>query len=371
MSEEKIYQLALTLTPGVGNFTARYLVSYCGSAKAVFETSKSKLLKIPNIGKVIAEAVLQKSTLQKAESQCLICEKNKVQLLFYTDTHYPERLKTIADAPVLLFYKGNAPLNTQKTVAVVGTRSASPYGKKVTEELVSSLAKFASLLVISGLAYGIDAVAHQTALKYSIPTLGVMATGMDTVYPSEHKNLAAQMLEKGGLLTEYLWGSKTDPSFFPARNRIIAGLADAVIVVEAARSGGALITAEIANTYLKDVFAVPGNINNKFSEGCNNLIKENKAHLVNRPEDIEYIMNWQWMEENKKITVKNDSKIWKNLPEEQQQVLHLLDKNKEMLFDELSWQSQIPVNKLAGLLLDLELQGLLSALPGKKFVINN
>jgi DNA processing protein len=288
---EKLSQLALVFTSGIGDVLARYLISYCGSAEAVFKTPKTKLLKIPNIGEVTAAAILSKEGWYKAENQLNICEKNEIEVLFYTDKNYPDRLKNIADAPVLLFYKGTANLNASKVVSVVGTRKSTSYGKTVTEEIIEGLKKFQDIQVVSGLAFGIDVIAHKAALKQSIPTIGVMATGHDTIYPAVHKQISTQMLEQGGgLLTEYSWGTKTEPGFFPARNRIIAGLADAVIVVEAAKAGGALITAEIANSYNKDVFAIPGNLGNTYSEGCNNLIKTHKANLMMGVKDLEYII---------------------------------------------------------------------------------
>jgi DNA processing protein len=293
-------------------------------------------------------------------------------LLFYTDKDYPNRLKSIADAPALLYYKGNANLNTDKTVAIVGTRKATPYGKSITEEAVSELKKFKSLLVISGLAYGIDIAAHKSALKHNIPTLGIIANGLDIQYPSLHKNTILQMMEEGGILTEYRLGTKPDAPHFPARNRIIAGMADALIVVEAAVTGGALITADIANSYNKDVFAVPGNIGAIYSEGCNNLIKTHKASIYTGVKDLEYLMNW---EEN--ATAKNAAQIqavakqidMTLLEDEEKQVVHLLQNRKEMLIDEISWQAQVPLSKLASVLLSLELQGIVKALPGKKFTL--
>ena len=303
----------------------------------------------------------------EAENQLRLCQKHDIQVLFYTEKNYPDRLKPIADAPALLFYKGTARLNAGKIVSVVGTRSASPYGKAVTEELIESLQKYPDMLIVSGLAYGIDITAHKAALKNNLPTVGVMATGLDTVYPAPHKAIATQMLEEGGgLLTEYKWGNKTDPSFFPARNRIIAGLADAVIVVEAAKTGGALITAEIANSYNKDVFAVPGNLKSKFSEGCNHLIKIHKASLFTSVKDLEYLMNWDLPGEFAKPAPKQLS-IPENFSENEQKVLKILQQHKEMQLDELSWQSQVSLNQLASVLLNLELSGYVKALPGKKF----
>jgi DNA processing protein len=366
MSEEQIYRVALGLTSGVGDKLTKILISYCGSASEVFKARKGKLLKIPGVGPKTAEALLNKQTLLEAEEECNKALKYGVDMLFFTDSNYPHRLKTIDDAPSLLYLKGNVDLNAQKVVAIVGTRSATSYGKSVTEEIVEGLSGFKSILIVSGLAYGIDVSAHKAALKYEIPTLGVMATGVDIVYPSAHKNIAGLMQESGGLLTEYPMGTKPDAPYFPARNRIIAGMADALIVVEAAAKGGALITAEIANSYNKDIFAVPGNIGSNFSEGCNRLIQSHKASIFTTVPDMVLMMNW---EENRSSHKQVPALDVSSLSEEERQVINLLQQHKEMQMDELSWKSQIPVSLLASLLLGLELQGLVKAMPGKKFAL--
>lgn len=366
MQEEQIYKIALGLTSGVGSALTRQLVSYCGSASQVFKSPKGKLLKIPGIGPKTAEALLNKENILEAERELKLVEQIGAQLLFYTDAHYPSRLKTIEDAPTLIYYKGNADLNADKIVGIVGTRKATPYGKSITEEIVVDLAAFNSVIVVSGLAYGIDVTAHKAALKNNVPTLGIMASGIDIIYPSAHKSTASQMLEMGGILTEYKLGTKPDAAYFPARNRIIAGISDVLIVVEAAVTGGALITAEIANSYNKDVFAVPGNIGSTYSEGCNQLIRNHKANIFTNVKDLEYFMNW---EENAPSRKPNKNAIYENLEPDERQVIVHLQQNKEMLIDELSWKSQIPMGKLASLLLSLELQGLIKALPGKKFML--
>jgi DNA processing protein len=366
-TDELIYKVALGLTSGVGDATTRQLISYCGSASAVFKTPKGRLLKIPGIGPKTADALLNKENIAEAEKECELARKQHIQLLFYTDAAYPSRLKNIPDAPALLYYKGNADLNSDKVIAVVGTRKATPYGKTVTEQIIQELSAYPSVLVVSGLAYGIDIAAHKSALQYKVPTLGVMASGADIVYPSGHKNTAAQMEENGGLLTEYRIGTKPDAPYFPARNRIIAGISDAVIVVEAAITGGALITAEIANGYNRDVFAVPGNLDAPCSEGCNMLIRNHKANIFTGVKDLVYYLNW----DQKAAPAKSKhTDQYEQLDEDSKKIVNLLLQNKEMLMDDLSWKAQIPVSKLASLLLTLELQGLLKALPGKKFTLS-
>jgi DNA processing protein len=365
MSEEQIYRVALGLTSGVGDKLTRLLVSYCGSASDVFKARRGKLLKIPGVGPKTADALLSKQTLAEAEEECTKAEQAGATMLFFTDQAYPQRLKGIDDAPTLLYLKGSANLNAQKVVAIVGTRSATAYGKKITEEIVEGLSRYDSMLIVSGLAYGIDITAHKAALKYSVPTLGIMATGVDVVYPPGHKGVAGQMQEAGGLLTEYRMGTTAEAPYFPARNRIIAGLADAIIVVEAAVKGGALITADIANSYNKDIFAVPGNVGSTYSEGCNRLIHSHKAGIFTSVQDMVLMMNW----EKKSIPKPVPALDLSALSEEEKQVVSLLQQHKEMLIDELSWRSQVPVSLLASLLLGLELQGMVKAMPGKKYAL--
>lgn len=364
--DEQVYNVALGLTSGVGDVTTRQLISYCGSAASVFKSTRGKLLKIPGIGPKTADALLSKENILEAEKECELARQQDIQILFFTDENYPERLKTIEDAPALLYFKGNTDLNAAKIISIVGTRKATSYGKAVTEEIVRELSAFQSVLVVSGLAYGIDVAAHKAALTYKVPTLGVMASGADIVYPSVHKNTALQMMERGGLLTEYRIGTKPDAPFFPARNRIIAGMADAVIIVEAAAKGGALITAEIANSYNREVFAVPGNLDAPCSEGCNMLIRNHKANIYTSVRDLVYHLNWdQESVPNKQPSAEK----YTHLDSESQQIIGLLQQHKDMLIDDLSWKSQIPLGKLASLLLTLELQGLIKALPGKKFTL--
>ncbi|NJO02392.1 MAG: DNA-protecting protein DprA, partial [Bacteroidia bacterium] len=290
-------------------------------------------------------------------------------LLNFSSAHYPRRLKSLADAPLVLYYRGQADLNALKTVAIVGTRDASDYGRQFTEELVQSLQKHQASIV-SGLAYGIDIAAHRAALKYDLPTIGVMASGINVIYPALHRKTAEQMILRGGLLTENRFGTKPDACRFPARNRIIAGLADAIIVVEAKEKGGALITAEIANNYNRDVFAVPGSVYTKTSEGCHKLIKTHKAHLLTQLADLEYIMNWDLPQANAIIQKSLDFEGL-NLSDAEREIIALLEANqpKDMLLDEICWKLQVSVAQVSAHLLNLELTGLVRSLPGRKFTL--
>jgi DNA processing protein len=366
MDQNRLALLALHFIPGIGDYLVRQVVSYCGSAEKVFKTPKGKLLKIPGVGAVTAEAILNGKPFQQAEKELVKAEKEKVELLFFTDKKYPSRLKNIPDAPSVLYVKGNIEFENPKAIAIVGTRQATSYGKEQVEQLVKDLIPH-GVLIISGLAYGIDIHAHKHALKHGLPTVGVMGSGMDIIYPSSHKDTAIKMLDQGGLVTENPFGTKPDAHNFPQRNRIIAGLCDALVVVEAAIKGGALITAEIANSYNKDVFAFPGNIGETYSDGCNNLIKTNKAHLLTSVKDLEYIMNWEAATAPKKV---KPSLSLSEFDESEQVVLKILiEKKAPVLIDEVSWKSNLPVSQLASVLLGLEFKGVVKSLPGKQYAL--
>jgi len=362
MNNQSIYEIALGYIPGIGDTLTRQLVSYCGSAENVFKEKKGKLLKIPGIGETLAESIIKQDVLKEAETEVKKAEKSDTRIIFYTSEEYPTRLKNISDAPTLLYYKGNANLNVEKVIGIVGTRHATEYGKEQTTKLVEGL-KSHNPVIISGLAYGIDIAAHKACVTNDIPTIGIMGSGIDIIYPSQHREVANKMILNGGLLTENKFGTKPEPSRFPERNRIIAGMCDALVVVEAGEGGGALITAELANSYNREVFAIPGKIGDEFSEGCNNLIKNHKAHICTGISDIEYLMNWapgQALQKKKELDLSPFSK-------EEQSIIILMQNSEGALIDDLSWKSQLPVNKVAALLLNLEFQGLVKSLPGKKY----
>ncbi len=364
MDQERLSFLSLHFIPGIGDFLVKQLVSYCGSAEQVFKTPKGKLLKIPGVGQVSAEAIKNGKTFHDAEREFRKAEKEETEILFFTDKKYPQRLKSIEDAPSLLYYKGNQSLNPIKSVGIVGTRQATEYGKEMVDKICRDLVPYQPL-IISGLAYGIDISAHKHALSYGLATIGVMGSGMDVIYPAAHKETSRKMIHQGGLLTENHFGTKPDAHNFPARNRIIAGLCDALIVVEAAEKGGALITADIANSYNKDVFAVPGNIGSQYSEGCNKLIKTNRANLFHSVKDLEYIMNWSSDAPNLSPTLDLSSFE----PDEQTVIQILKSKNSPMMVDELSIRSAMNPSKLASLLLTLEFKNVVKSLPGKQFAL--
>jgi DNA processing protein len=363
MDQNRLSLLALHFIPGVGDHLLRQLVSYCGSAEKVFTTPKGKLLKVPGIGERTADSIRTGKPFQAAEYELKKAEKENVRLIFFVDKEYPSRLKQVNDAPSLIYAKGRIDFENPKTVAIVGTRQATQYGRERVEELIKDLIPHQAL-IISGLAYGIDIHAHKVAVKHGLPTIGVMGSGIDVIYPASHKETAKHMMENGGLVTEHSFGTPPDAHNFPARNRIVAALSDAVIIVEAAEKGGALITAEIANSYNKDVFAFPGNIGQSHSAGCNNLIKANKANLMTEVKDLEYIMNWQVnTEPPKKVTF--DLSTFD--PKEQEVLKTLSAHNKQMMIDDISWRANIPVSQLASILLALEFRGVVASLPGKQY----
>ncbi|MFN8436651.1 MAG: DNA-processing protein DprA [Cytophagales bacterium] len=361
------YEVALTQTHGIGNTLAKHLVSYCGSAENVFKENKGKLMSIPNIGESIAEKIINhKDAFTKAEKILKKCEKEEVKILFYTFPDFPSRLKQLYDAPVLLYFKGNANLNASKSISIVGTRQSTNYGKEITENIVAALTPY-NPLIVSGLAYGIDIIAHRAALRYNLQTIGCMASGMDTIYPAAHKKTAQTMLVNGGLITEYPPGTKPDAPHFPERNRIIAALSDLTIVVEAAAKGGALITAEFANGYGKDVMAVPGKLGDLYSEGCNNLIKKHKAHIYTNPKDIVELLNWD-IQTDQKINKSAFKQIQLPMMSEKERIIfELLSKEQELMIDDISWKSQISINETATILLNLEFMGIVKPLPGKRY----
>lgn len=364
ISEEQLkYRIAITMIEGIGDVLAKNLVSYCGSVEAVFSESKRSLEKIPGIGPVTADSIVSHKIFDRAEKEIRFIQKNKITALFYLDKDYPARLKNCNDNPVMLYYKGVSELNHSRMIAIVGTRSATDYGKSITEQFVMEL-KSMNAIVVSGLAYGIDITAHKAALKNKMETIGVFGHGLDRVYPALHKSVAEKMMEQGGLLTEFMSGTNPDAQNFPSRNRIVAGICDAVIVIEAARSGGALITAEIANSYNRDVFAVPGRTIDNYSEGCNYLIKTNKAALIESAKDISYIMGWEIA---KKKEPKKQRELFVELSDDEQSLVSLLNRHGKLDIDTITTNMTLPVSKISSTLLNLEFKGVLKSLPGKVY----
>ncbi len=362
MADDLIYKIGITLIPSIGSVNGKKLVSYCGGAEAVFKEKKSALLKIPGIGRSTVNNIVNQSVLKRAEKEIAFIKKYGVKPLFYTDEQYPKRLFHCEDGPVMLYYNGNRNLNHQRVLAVVGTRRSTAYGKVQCEKILEGL-KDTEVMIVSGLAYGIDSCAHKNALNHHLPTVGVMGHGLDRVYPSENRNLAAAMMENGGLLTEFMSGTNPDRENFPKRNRIVAGMADAVLVVESGIKGGAIITADIAFSYSRDVFALPGKVNATYSKGCNFLIKTNRAALVESAEDIMRIMNWETLEKKEPV----QTELFVDLTENEQKLVNILTETGENGIDELMAKSKIPISQVSSILLNLEFRGVVLSLPGKRY----
>lgn len=366
MDQEKLSLVALHATPGIGDYLLKQLIAYCGSAEQVFKHAKSRLLKIPNVGEKTVDAILSRQYFHLAERELRQAEKENVSLVAFMEPTYPHRLREIEDAPALLYIKGTTNFNHQKIIGIVGTRQATDYGKSVVERLLAEVTSHQPI-ILSGLAYGIDIAAHKHALKNNLITVGVLGSGLDVIYPSAHKETVKKMLAEGGaLVSENPFGTQPDAHNFPARNRIIAGLCDALIVVEAALKGGALITADIANSYQKDVFAVPGSIDAPFSEGCNFLIKTNKAHLLQSVKDLEYIMNWSADEPIQKIATPEQLSLSLSDPAEIA-IVEAFRGRDTISIDELRMQTGFTPGTLATALLSLEMQNKLIPLPGKHY----
>lgn len=362
-----LYKVALTKIPMVGAVTAKLLVSYCGGAREIFEAKKSDLLKIPNIGEVIATNVADKAVLEAAEKELAFIETHSITPLFYLHKNFPQRLRNLHDAPVMLYYRGNADLNHYRTVGIVGTRTPTPNGLHICEELVEGL-KIFNPLIISGLAYGIDVAAHKKSLDAGLETVAVLGHGLANIYPAQHRKVALEMAEQGGLLTEFASHVGPDRENFPMRNRIVAGLCDALIVVESAQRGGSIITVQQAIGYGRDVFAVPGRVKDKFSQGCNFLIKKSMANLLEGVEDLANTMRWA-PEGDGVVPQVTQGRLFDELTDQEKIVVDLIQKEEEAGVDQLSYASKIAQGDLASLLLNLEFKGLVRSLPGKRYVL--
>ena len=362
MTNQKLYEIALTLVPGIGDVNGKKLVAYCGGAEAVFCEKKKALSQIPGVGDYTVKSIVNQDVMNRAEEEMRFLEKNGVKALFYLDQDYPKRLQHCHDSPMMLYYKGAADLNVSKVVGVVGTRNVTDYGRYAAERIIEDLSSD-NVLIISGLAYGVDSVAHRAALKYDLATVGVLGHGMQTIYPAENRKLSINMLEKGGVLTEFVSGTKPDKENFPKRNRIVAGMVDCLVVVESAVKGGAMITAEIANSYDREVFAIPGRVGDIYSEGCNQLIKINKANLLTTAADIRYVMRWDV--DNKVIP--KQLRMFRDFSEDEQKVMDVFAGNNLVHLDDIIVGTDLSPSKIASVLLSLEFDGVLTALPGKRY----
>ncbi len=359
------YKVALSMINGVGPVTARLLVSYCGSAEAIFKSTKKELLKIPNIGPETINSIQDKEVLTKAEEECKILEKKGIKVVFYLDGNYPARLSTFEESPVILYYEGEVDhFQSKRTVGIVGTRKPSQYGKLMTENLVLGLKSY-NVNIISGLAHGVDALAHRVCVQEGIATIGFMGGGFDKIYPAANRKLARQMTETGIVASEFPFNKLPEREHFPMRNRVIAMMSDALVVIESGVKGGSMITAEFANRYNKDVFAFPGKITDNMSAGCNALIKQHKAALIESAKDISYILRWEEEQEVQQMILPLE-----DFTEDEEKLINILKTKPETHLDFLHYQSGLAIAKVSSLLLTLEFKGVVRSLPGKCYMLN-
>ena len=363
MNNDLLYQVALTLVPNIGDVHAKALVNIYGNAESVFKAPKKQLEHIEGIGTIRANSIKHFTDFKTCEEEIFFIEKYKISPLFITDKSYPQRLLNCYDSPALLYFRGSANLNAPRIISIVGTRNYSDYGKQVCEKMMEEFSD-QNILIISGLAFGIDTIAHKAALKNNMQTIAVLAHGLDMIYPSQNKSLAKQMTAQGGLLTDFKSNTNPDKQNFPKRNRIVAGICDALVVIESAKKGGSLITAEIANSYNKDVFAIPGRTNDPKSEGCNYLIKNNKALLITDAGDLLDIMNWR---EKEKPAIKKQRELFIELTADEKIITSILQEKEMVSIDELYLKSNLSSSAAAQALLMLEMQGVIQALPGKMY----
>jgi DNA processing protein len=366
LHNETLYQVALTQVPNIGWVAAKTLVEHFGDAASIFKAKKSTLEKIDGIGTVRAESIRTFNDFSVAEEEIKHLEKFDIKTLFLNDREYPKRLLNCTDSPTLLYYKGSANLNSERIISIIGTRNNSEYGRACAENLVKDLAAN-GVLVASGLAFGIDTIAHKASVKNKVPTVGVMAHGFGTLYPPENARLAKQMVEEGGgLLTEHLFAAGPDKHHFPIRNRIVAGMADATIVVETDIKGGSMITAELASNYNRDVLAFPGRTADNKSRGCNLLIRTNKAGLITCAQDLVEAMNWMPKPQKKQV----QRSLFIEMTADEKMIADLLAAHEQLHVDELMLHSGLSSSAMAGAILSLELQGVIQRLPGKIYKIS-
>jgi DNA processing protein len=357
------YTLALLQVEGVGDVLAKKLIQHCGNAEAVFTSKKSQLQKIDGIGSVVIKNLQDKSVFAKAEKELQFIAQENIFTTYFQEENYPDRLKHCYDSPVLLFQAGNINLQNRRVISIVGTRQITSYGMEFTKKLIEDLAPL-NPIIISGFAYGVDIYAHQMAMDFGLQTLGVLAHGLNQIYPKTHKKYMAKMEQNGGFLTEFWSTSKPDKENFIKRNRIVAGISEATVVIESAEKGGSLVTANLANDYNRDVFAVPGRVSDKYSQGCNNLIKTQRANLMTSAADLVYMLNWELQRESQKAVQKQ---LFISLTNEEQKIYDYLQKTGKEMMDIIALECNFPIYRMSSILINMELKGVIRPLPGKIF----
>ncbi len=365
-----LYTLALQHVPNIGDITAKRLIGHCGSAEAALKEKKERLLKIDGIGTQVLKGIFDDIHLKEAEKEIDFMQKYNIEVTYFEDTDYPERLKHCIDGPILLFQTGNIDLKQKHIISIVGTRKITNNGIAFCEKLVESLKPY-NPIIVSGFAYGTDITAHKSALKNNLQTIGCLAHGLNQIYPKVHKKYMRDVEENGGFFSDFWSTDVFDRNNFLKRNRIIAGLSEATIVIESAEKGGSLVTADIAHSYNRDVFAVPGRTTDKLSLGCNNLVKYQKAHMLTTPLDVPYILNWELEEKHTSTGSATKPVVQKQLfvelDDTEKLIYNYLKENDKAELDMIALGCYLPIFKAASILLNMELKGVVRPLPGKLF----
>ncbi|MNQ43299.1 hypothetical protein D3C85_570230 [compost metagenome] len=360
--QELFYLLALLKVDGIGDIMAKKLLTHFGNPETIFKTKSNQMSGIDGVGSVLLRNLKDKTVFEKANKELEFIKSNTINISFFQDESYPDRLKHCIDSPVLIFTSGNINLKNKKLISIVGTRQITSYGMEFCKKFIEDLAPL-DPVIVSGFAYGVDIVAHQLAMDNNLQTIGVLAHGLNQIYPKTHKKYIARMEENGGFITEFWSSSNPDKEKFVRRNRIVAGMTEATIVIESADKGGSLITANLANDYNRDVFAVPGRVTDKYSQGCNDLIKTQKANVLTSAADLVYVLNWDIEKKSKPV----QKQLFVELELEEQKIYDFLLKNGKELLDVIALQCDFPIYKISGILLNMELKGVIRPLPGKLF----
>jgi DNA processing protein len=360
LKTSEIYRIALSKLNGIGPIRAAQVLLKLENINLLFESTLQEIKIQTGLPESFLRALKREEAINLAEKQLNFNHKNAISTHFFLDSSYPRRLRQCSDAPIVIYTKGKMDLNHTQIVSIVGTRNHTEYGKELLKNLITSF-KDKNILVVSGLAYGVDIHAHDLCLKNNIQTIGVLGHGLDRIYPSQHKQIAKDMQENGGLLTEFMISTNPDRENFPMRNRIVAGLADATIVIESKERGGSMITAELANDYSRDVFAFPGDIGRQTSEGCNALIKKQKAHLISSGNDFLTFMNWE------STPIQVQKKMALNLDSDEIQLVNLLKGGISLHADVLGMKTTMSASKINVLLFQMEMKNIIEQLPGKLF----
>jgi DNA processing protein len=369
MEDPDVYKIALSLVPGIGGITARKILACTGSAEAMFSAPEKTLLGIPGVGELLAERIRNTGVLDQARRELEFINKGEITCLFYGEDAYPERLLDCYDAPMLLYRRGQVNLNGRRMISIVGTRRPGSYGMDMCKCLVRDLASLSrDLVIVSGLAYGIDHCAHKSAMENGLDTVAVLGHGLKYMYPALHRHVAEKISLQGALLTDFASDQKPERNNFIRRNRIVAGLSDVTIVVQSGQKGGALITADIANSYHRDVFTFPGRVGDPASAGCNQLIKTHKAALIEGAGDVAYLLGW---DTDLPAEKKTQGKLIHGLSDKEAQIMKILRSEGHVSIDRICLKSSVPVSRISGILLNLELAGLIKCLPGDVYCAEN